>query len=692
MAAISNTPVKKEPGVLARFGMTAKRWASSFVSPARQIDEASAILYGAGSTTIAALLGSGRRGARSRPIIYEKWSMMEGDPIVSTALMLLVTSALGGHETSGDIVFIEKTAEAKKDKRLAAIADEIAADLAPIFNRVAFQIAYTGAAFGDAYARIYADGRGVIDLHADEMLRPPLVQPFERGSRTVGYLVYIGERNKERLDVSQVARMKMPRTQWVPQYGIVEKSLHQAITEDDIDQLPVIPSMAGGSLLYSAEEPYDNLIASLLGLVGQRWMDSIDEQMIGVNLDSMTLEQQERFMESVKGMFQSSKLRAEQAVKTGRPVMERIRHILPVFNEKQLTTVGPTNGGQPGRAATISIEDVMLHARLLSGALGVDLSMLGFADQLSGGLGEGGFFRVSAQAAERARIIRVALSEFFNHVIDIHTMRRYGVVFDAKERPWEINFFGSISALEAEKQRTRSDSMNAGMLLVQSMQMMKELGASKEIMGHFLSKTMILDEDQAKLYAAIVDAKPPEDGGGGFGGGQMDSADWAVFDSSEDRKGVITSIPVPNKTVAWLGFSEAMTLRADLWSLQSKHPEYFPDDDALLSAIQFVIADPDDWFIHKGVRVAIYRKHANGDYPLVRIELEKRGGGFVVRSVYVSNDVQITHKLKAKQEELGRLGRSGNSYVSLTVAEYLSALGSGSSRPVPPSGGHPKPQ
>ena len=131
--------------------------------------------------------------------------------------------------------------------------------------------------------------------------------------------------------------------------------------------------------------------------------------------------------------------------------------------------VGPGNGGQTGRAATISIEDVLLHARLLSGALGVDLSMLGFADQLSGGLGEGGFFRVSAQAAERARVIRVALAEFFNHVIDIHTMRRYGVVFSPTERPWVINFFGSISALESEKQRTRADSMNAGMLLVQSL-------------------------------------------------------------------------------------------------------------------------------------------------------------------------------------------------------------------------------
>jgi hypothetical protein len=672
--------------------MTAKRWASSFVSPARQIDEASAILYGAGSTTIAALLGSGRRGARSRPIIYEKWSMMEGDPIVSTALMLLVTSALGGHETSGDIVFIEKTAEAKKDKRLAAIADEIAADLAPIFNRVAFQIAYTGAAFGDAYARIYADGRGVIDLHADEMLRPPLVQPFERGSRTVGYLVYIGERNKERLDVSQVARMKMPRTQWVPQYGIVEKSLHQAITEDDIDQLPVIPSMAGGSLLYSAEEPYDNLIASLLGLVGQRWMDSIDEQMIGVNLDSMTLEQQERFMESVKGMFQSSKLRAEQAVKTGRPVMERIRHILPVFNEKQLTTVGPANGGQPGRAATISIEDVMLHARLLSGALGVDLSMLGFADQLSGGLGEGGFFRVSAQAAERARIIRVALSEFFNHVIDIHTMRRYGVVFDAKERPWEINFFGSISALEAEKQRTRSDSMNAGMLLVQSMQMMKELGASKEIMTEFLAKTMLLDEGQAQLFATIVDAKPPEDGGGmggggGFGGGQMDSV-------TLDGIGQMESIPIPRATVEWLGFSGAMTLRADLQALAERHPEYYHGNaDSVLYDIQFVLSDPDDWFIHSGKRVVIFREATGtGRAPMVRIELEANGKTFVVRSVFQGGKRQIASKMQDRRKELERLGLGSPLPGSLSVAEYLSALGNGSQRAVPPSGGSPKAQ
>lgn len=687
MADTPNIPAPTKLGFLARFGLSRKRWASTHVAPAKEIDQSDTYLYGAGTTTVASLLGSGSRGARSRQIIYEKWMRMEGDPIISSALQLLVTSALGGHETSGDLVFVEKTAEAKKDKRLAAIADEIAADLAPLFNRVAFQMAYTGAAYGDSYARIYTDARGVVDLHSDEMVRPQLVQPFERGSRTVGFAVSIGERNFEKLDVSQLARLKMPRTQWIPQFGVVEKSLKVAITENDIDSLPIMPSMVGGSLLYNAEEPYDNLTASLLGLVGQRWMDSIDEQMVAVNLESMTLEQQERFVESVKGMLLASKSYAEQAVKRGRPIMERIRHIIPVFNDKQLTTVGPSNGGQPGRAATISIEDVLLHARLLSGALGVDLSMLGFADQLSGGLGEGGFFRVSAQAAERARVIRVALAEFFNHVIDIHTYRRYGVVFNVKERPWEINFFGSISALEAEKQRTRADSMNGGMLLVQAMQMLKEMGASKDIMTEFLAKTMLLDEDQAKLYAAIVDAKPQDDGGGfggggfggggggfGGGGGGMDS----VLDAAAlDAVGKMETITIPRRTVEWLGFGGGMTLRADLQALAERHPEYYhADPDAVLADIQFVLERPDDWYIHSGARVAIFRERVgSGSIPLVRIELDVVGGALVARSVYESGKRQIAGKMKEKQKVVARLAPGAMRPGVLSVAEYLRMLG-----------------
>ncbi|HEY4530142.1 MAG TPA: hypothetical protein VIG97_07420 [Luteimonas sp.] len=514
---------------LTSLGTKARKWAASFLAPAKEITQGSGLMYGASSPiTVASLLTGSRKGARIRRDIYGKWQYMEGDAIVSAALSLLVTSALGGNEATGDLIFIEPKPEVKGDKQRAKMVEEIAADLSRMFNKVAYQIAYTGATYGDAYARIYADNTGVIDLYTDELVRPQLVQPYERGSRTVGYAVYVGEKSFERLDVSQLARMKMPRVQWVPQQGVVEKSIKLALTEDNIDALPIMPSMAGGSLLFAAEEAYDNLNASLLGLVGQRWMDSIDEQMLQVNLTQMTDEQQDKFIESIATMLGSSKKRAEDAVKNGRPVMERIRHIIPVFNEKQLTTVSAANGGSTGRTSTITIEDVMMHARLLAGSIGVDLSMLGFADQMAGGLGEGGWFRTSAQAAERARVIRVALEEFFNGIIDIHTMRRYGVVFGAHERPWEIQFYGSISALESERQKTRADAMNAALMLAQGIQLMKDMGANKKIMELFLTKSMLVDEEEAKVYAEITELMPKQpagdgfggpDGGGGFGGG-----------------------------------------------------------------------------------------------------------------------------------------------------------------------------
>lgn len=636
------------PNLLARLGTSARRWASTFITPARQINEADTYLYGAGSTTVASLLGSGKRLARTRQSIYDKWAGMEADPIIATAVNLLVTAALGGHETSGALVFIEKTPAAQKNKRLAKIVDEISADIAPLLNRIVYQVAYTGAVFGDAYARVYADARGVVDLYADELVRPPLVQPFERGSRTVGYAVYTGERNFERLNVAQMARLKMPRTQWVPQHGVVEKSLRMALAEDDVDRLPLMPSMVGGSLLYNAEDPYDNLTASLLGLVGQRWMDSIDEQMVAVNMASMTKEQQDRFLGSVANMLKSSKLRAEEAVKNGRPVMERIRHLIPVFGEKQLTTIG--SGNTPGRASSINIEDVLLHARLLAGALGTDLSMIGFADQLSGGLGEGGFFRVSAQAAERARIIRVALAEFCDQIVDIHTLRRYGMVFDAHDRPWNTNFYGSISALEAEKQRTRLDSMNAGMLLVQSMQMMKDMGASRDIMNTFLTKTMLLDEDQATQFAAIVETAetspenlPPESEGEPPTLDSVPRYDWDW----------LTAVPIPQRTLERFELSQSgSALDADLTALAAAH-EAMPD--TVLSGLQFVLASPQGWFVQSDGYACLFKESIpSRRFSVCALTLEQ--GRLRCVSYYSLDKRQLNQCLKHQRHVLRRLG------------------------------------
>ena len=527
------TPAKTTSGggFLARFGFSRKKWDADYVAPAAQINQSDAFAYGAGITSVATLLGRGMSAARVRMLIYDKWQQMEADPIVASALQLLVTAALGGHETTGELIFIEETAEAKKNKKLQKIVEDVRG-LLPLFNKIAFQMAATGAAYGDAFARVYADNTGVIDVYTDELVRPQLVQAYERGGRTIGYSVAIGDNNFQRLTCLQMARLKMQRTRWTPQFGVLEKSYHFPIEEDDISKLPIMPSSVGGSFLFAAERPYDNLTASLLGLVGQRWIDSIDEQIVTANMKAMTQDQKEAFIKGIKGMLLQSKEIAERAVKRGFPVMERIRHIIPVFDDKQVLSIVPANGGSSGRTSSITIDDVLLHAKLLSGALGVDLSMLGFADQLSGGLGEGGFFRVSAQVAERARIIRVALEDFFNEIINIHTYYKYGMVFKPEERPWDISFYGSISALEAERQRTKSDAMNASSMIVQTLQMLKDMGATSEIAETFLQKSMMLDEDDAKTYAKILDQKDEnaEGGAGGFGGGMGEAPQMQTQD------------------------------------------------------------------------------------------------------------------------------------------------------------------
>lgn len=475
----------------------------------------------ADTLTTASLMGSGTVDARARQGIYAKYQQMMADPIISSALRIHVTAALGGHETSGDVVFIEATPEAKKNPQAVKMVAALAAEISPLLNKIAMTAAYNGVGFGDAYARLYTKrGKGVTDISVDEMMLPPLIQPYEQGNKTVVCEVAVGAKARERLVMDQIARLKMPRMIYTPQPLAVEKSWRVKITENDADKLPVMPSLVGGSFLADAETQYNKFAAAMQGLVGQRVLDSIDESIFTAETQGMTKEQRQEFIGSVTKMLKKSKQVADEAVKTGIPFLGRIRHILPVASAKQLLQVQSVNsgGGGSGRSGNITIEDVMFHAKLLAGALGIDLSMLGFADLMSGGLGDGGFFRTSVQAAERSRTIRVALAEFFNHIIDVHMMYRHGYTFEEGKRPWQVNFYGSISALETERARTALDALNSSMLLVQVLTMAKDSGLDEPAMAHMLERTAKLDKEEAAMYAKAIakakaEAKAEENGG-----------------------------------------------------------------------------------------------------------------------------------------------------------------------------------
>lgn len=526
------------------------------------------------ATTTAALSGDGINQARSRQLIYQKWQQMMAAPLVSGSLRTHVTAALGGSETTGKLVFIEATPDAKKDPKLAEFVATLARELETIFNREAFQMAYLGAGFGDAYARIYSKPKvGIVQLRTDAMLFTPLCIPYEMGGVTRAVQVAVGSKYHERLEMNQIARLKMPRMIYTPQPLAQDMAMRVDLKEDDIDKLQMMPGLVGGSFLADAESAFDNFMAALLGLIGQRQMDAFDESIILANVTGMTSEQRQTFLNSVTTMLRKGKAMLAESIKLGKPILERVRHIIPINSEKQVMTVQAVNGGGgsgQGRAGNITIDDVLFHAKLLGGALGTDISMLGFADLISGGLGDGGFFRTSAQAAERSRAIRTALTDFFNHLIDVHLWARDGKTFAESERPWTINFYGNISALESERTKTRLDKVNTTTMMLQAFQLAKESGLDEAGLADLFESEMGIDADRAKNFAAaIIKAKKDQekreaqqggfggvddgDGGGGggspFGGGQDDPGDGSGNPGdNEDSDPPAAGAPKPVKS------------------------------------------------------------------------------------------------------------------------------------------------
>lgn len=465
------------------------------------------------------LLGSSQRPARSRSAIYSKWHYMIQDGLISTILRLHVQMALGGHETTGETIFIEAKPDASAaDKKLVAELQFIA----KILNKHAHSMCFNACAFGDAYARLYTKkGEGLYALDSETPF-PPLVQPYEELGQTVGYIVSIGPKLQSRFNHLDMVRMRMPRMVYLPQMRAIENAQKINLEANNPSEITPLAALVGGSFLEAAETDYDNLISSLRGMIGQRIAGSIDETMIGANLADMTAQQQKLFMDSLEKMLKSMKDRAEEAVATGTYATSRNFHIMPTFNEKQLTQISSFQGGSSSGAGA-NIEDVMFCARKLSGTMGIDLSMVGFADQMAGGLGEGGFNRTSSQGAERSRIIRTGFMATANDVIDRHMLAKDGKCWADDERPYDINFFGSIAALEAEKQASRERAISGGVMLLQGMDLMRTMGLPVDVMEQFMAGMMEVDTDKAKVFAkGIADAKPPAPDGGGFGGGEQD--------------------------------------------------------------------------------------------------------------------------------------------------------------------------
>lgn len=461
---------------------------------------------------------------RHRKDIYTQWQRMGADPSVAEALSLHVTAALGGHESRGDVVFMTPVerirGKGKRAEELRAKVNRRSKFLEPIINQIVFKLARDAVTYGDAYVRAYGQDKvGIVDAICNEYTFPPLIQAFEQGGRTIGYHALEAkdwERVVTKLNRIQLLRMKMPRVTHVPQLETVAGLVRARVLHEDIQSnLPIVPSPVGGSFLFEIEEPWKNVHLTLAGLNSQQIADAVKQMFLSVDMSGMPPDARRKYKQGLQSVIKSHEDYVRKALSGGDPVWATNWHVLPSWGEKQVLNPVGDIAGQ--RTAPINTEYLMLNIRRMMGGLGSDPSMVGWADMLAGGLGDGAAFHTSAQIMRRSIMIRQSLSQVLNQLADLDWGYAYGETFSPADRPWHFEFYSDQSAAASEAITNKQNRINSLALTAQAIATVKELNLDQEVNQMLLEDIGGFDVEKAEKIAIALENAPPPDGGDGQG-------------------------------------------------------------------------------------------------------------------------------------------------------------------------------
>ena len=455
---------------------------------------------------------------RTRQQIYTMWEIMQKDPQIAEALSLHATAALGGHETTGDMIFITPHDRIRgKGRRAKELRDKVEREsrhMTAIINRHIFALTRQAIGFGDSYARIYTDKHaGVVGLMNNRHTAPPLIMPFEQAGETIGFHGLEEEdyeRTIAKLTPMQMLRVKMPRITNVPQMSRQVWQDEKTLIYDNRYDNPILPSEVGGSFLYPIEEPWQDVTISRAGLNNQQIADSVKQAFLTINMEGMPPKQAKKYREGLAKMLGNYRKQVEDAFKGGEALYGTKYHVMPQWGEKQILQ---SVGDLTQRQAPLNEGTLMLNLRRLAGGLGIDLALMGWADMLAGGLGDGAAFHTSAQIMNRSMLIRQAIIDALNHLMSIHWGIKYGEHFDSKEYPWQFDFYSDQNAAASQALNNKQNRANTTTIQVQAIQMIKELGLDKETTQLILEDEMGYDMAMAEKIAISITTPPPAEGG-----------------------------------------------------------------------------------------------------------------------------------------------------------------------------------
>ena len=455
---------------------------------------------------------------------YDLLQIMADDPTIDSALKMHIAHALSATPDTGEIIFIQS---ASGDDEEDPIIQDLNNTFKEILNRDLPKWAYTTALYGVCYVRPYGKpGEGVSHVRHDYYTHPSYIREYERAGLLCGYWArYQQVFSKgiiKLMEPWKFVAFKIP--QWVVNTKV--EPLRNHAIEFDLDDDDYLTEEAiecqdyGTSIIKTAYLPWVDLNEAILALNIARRNASKKDRFVSVNIGRENPQKAAQYLKAIAGQI---KRKAEASTKRAlsRGYVNTVEtHLLPVWSNGSGRVEINTETNDVNIA---SIEDMNFHVNRLASALGIDKSLLGFTDDLSGGLGDGGFFRVSIAAAIKANLIRQAMAAGIERLFDIHVAMKWGKVYPDGEKPWKVTFNSLSTAIEQEEASANEQRVNFATSVATLLQMLEQ--ESPEAKHWILVDLLKADESQIE---EILKRKPePESNNANGKPGEDDFMDSA---------------------------------------------------------------------------------------------------------------------------------------------------------------------
>lgn len=458
-----------------------------------------------------------------RVLRYGTYDIMAADPTIDTAIRLHVANALSAREGTGEIINIESTTDKE---------DPITKDLRDTFKEILNQNlqgwAYNAAKYGIWYLRPYGEeGKGVTLVRSDYYCHPRFINMYERAGQLVGYTAAYQKITGQHAGVDLIEPWKFVPVR-MPIWDIATK-LEPTRFDDDVFDIAsdnymeegiVETTNYGRSLIKTAYGPWVDLQNALMSLNMSRKNAARLERLIGVNTGMLSPERAAQYLNQISDqLLKSSRDHAKAALTKGF-VQTVENRIIPIWGDSRGRLDVSTVEGTPN---IDGIADVMFHIQRLGGSVAVDPSLLGFGELLSGGLGDGGFFRVSALAASISQSLKTACMNAIEQLFNLHIALKYNKYFPPGQRPWRIIFNSTASALDQEQMQNYESQVNAGIQTMTLVQMIDPQASGYDpnaLANYLMTDKLKMDEEKFKaIFNKPIKPAPAEDMGGNPGGG-----------------------------------------------------------------------------------------------------------------------------------------------------------------------------